>query len=305
VAGNIAFYRGDPATTRISSSVASITVTTKKQAGISARTTMVGGDDRWRLETDYRFQWTSQDTFGLGIETARAVGEVARFDFYRLYQSAYVQVTPALYVGGGLHLDNHTNVGPEDEAEASWPDSAYVQYSLAHGLPTDSQISAGPSVEVIWDTRDSFINSDRGWLARLNYRVLFDAFLGGDSHWDKVNLDVRTYRRLSKTGRHKLAVWAYADHAKGHFRGERLAFLELEYRAPLMRNGLLGWVAFLNATTMSNRDGGERLFDHAAPGGGAGLRLLLNKRSKTNLAFDVGFGERGNRGICLAVQEAL
>ena len=60
-----------------------------------------------------------------------------------------------------------------------------------------------------------------------------------------------------------------------------------------------------NATTVSNRSAGEQIFDRFAPGGGAGLRLLLNKRSKTNLAFDVGFGERGNRGIYLAIQEAF
>jgi hypothetical protein len=66
VAGNVGFFRGDPSTTRISSSVASVTVTTKKQAGISAHTTMFGRDDRWLLELDHRFQWTSQETFGLG-----------------------------------------------------------------------------------------------------------------------------------------------------------------------------------------------------------------------------------------------
>ena len=94
-------------------------------------------------------------------------------------------------------------------------------------------------------------------------------------------------------------------YAEGHFRGEKLAFLELEYRAPLLRNGLLGFVGFVNTTTISNRQGGEQLFDSFAWGGGGGLRLLLNKRSRTNLAFDVGFGEGGNRGVYLVIQEAF
>jgi hypothetical protein len=42
VAGNVGFFRGDPATTRISSSVASVTISTKKQAGINAHTMMFG-----------------------------------------------------------------------------------------------------------------------------------------------------------------------------------------------------------------------------------------------------------------------
>jgi len=330
-AGNVAFYRGDPATTHISSSVASATVTSKKQAGISARTTMFGRDDRWRAEVDYRFQWTSLDTSGLGIATAEAEPQLARFDFYRLYQSGYMRVRPNLFVGGGLHFDSHADVRAAEGEEAAWEGSPYVLYSTASGLPLDTQMSAGPSAEVIWDSRDSFINADHGSLARASYRVMFDGFLGGDTHWEKVTVDLRSYKRLSDDGRHKLAGWAYADmvvsgvapyfdlpstasdgygrsgrgYAEGHFRGEKLASFELEYRGPITKNGLLGWVAFANATTVSNSLEGERFFDHFAPGGGVGLRLLLNKRSKTNLAFDVGLGERRSRGVYLAIQEAF
>jgi outer membrane protein assembly factor BamA len=331
VAGNVAFFRGDPATTHISSSVVSATVTSKKQAGVNAHTTMYGSDDRWLFEGDYRFQWTSQETFGLGTTTSAPDGDVARFDFYRLYQSVYRRLRPNVFAGGGLYFDSHTDVRPEDAGEESWPQSPYYLYSTTNGLPLDTQISAGPSVEIMWDTRDSFINPGRGWLARAGYRMLIDGMLGGSSSWEKVNLDVRSYAPLSPDRRHKLAVWAYADlvvdgvapyfdlpttagdsygrsgrgYAEGHFRGEKLAFVELEYRGPLTRNELLGLVAFLNSTTISNHQAGERLFDNFAPGGGAGLRLLLNKRSKTNLAFDVGFGEKGNRGIYLTVQEAF
>jgi outer membrane protein assembly factor BamA len=206
-----------------------------------------------------------------------------------------------------------------------------VSYSQANGLPLTTQMSAGPGVEVIWDSRDNLINPSRGSTARVSYRAMFDGFLGGDTRWDKVNLDARAYRRVSPSRRDVLAAWVYADlvvdgvapyfdlpstgsdtygrssrgYAEGRFRGEKLAFVELEYRGTITRNGLLGWVAFANATTVSNRQAGESLFDHVAPGGGAGLRLLLNKRSKTNVAFDIGFGERGNRGIYLGVQEAF
>jgi hypothetical protein len=72
-----------------------------------------------------------------------------------------------------------------------------------------------------------------------------------------------------------------------------------------MENGLLGMVVFLNMTTVTNLETGERLFHSFAPGGGAGLRLLINKRSNTNLCFDVGFGKEGSRGVSLAVQEAF
>jgi outer membrane protein assembly factor BamA len=331
VAGNVGFFRGDPSTTRISSGIGSVTFTTKKQAGISAHTTTFGRDDRWLMDLDYRFQWTSQETFGLGTSTASSSGELVGFDFYRLYQSAYVRLRQNLYTGGGLHFDRHADVRPDEELEDAWQQSAYYRYSVEHGLPLDNQTSAGFSAEVTWDSRDSVINPSRGWLARASYRALIDGFLSGDSHWEKVNLDLRSYVPLTAERRHKLAIWAYADlvvdgvapyfdlpstggdsygrsgrgYAEGRFRGEKLAFVEFEYRAPLMRNELLGMVAFVNITTISNRQAGERIFDNFAAGAGGGLRVLLNKRSKTNLAFDVGFGERGSRGVYLVVQEAF
>ena len=64
-------------------------------------------------------------------------------------------------------------------------------------------------------------------------------------------------------------------------------------------------VAFLNTTTLTNSQSGERLFDRFASAGGAGLRLLINKRSNTNLCLDVGVGKHGSHGVYLAVQEAF
>jgi outer membrane protein assembly factor BamA len=242
-----------------------------------------------------------------------------------------------LYAGGGIYFDNHINIGPRDDddddadGDATWPESPFVTYSEAHGMPLDGQASVGPSVDVLWDTRDSFINAAHGWLAKASYRTSIDGFLGADSSWQRTNLDVRTYQPLSRNGRHTLAAWMFADlivggaapyfdlpgtgldtygrsargYGEGQFRGERLAYGELEYRGTLMKNGLVGVVAFVNATTLTDLAQDERLFDSFAVGGGAGLRLLINKRSNTNLCFDVGVGKNGSRGIYLAVQEAF
>ena len=54
VAGNVAFYRGDPATTHISSAVASLTFSTKGQTSLTDRFTMFASGDRWRLDGDHR-----------------------------------------------------------------------------------------------------------------------------------------------------------------------------------------------------------------------------------------------------------
>src|SRR4051812_3245466 len=210
-AGNVAFYRGDPSITHISSVVASVTVSTESQTAVTDRFTMFGRGDRWRLEGDQRFQWTSLQTYGLGTSADTRTGVTARFDFFRLHHTAYYRLRDGLFAGAGVYFDNHTNVGPAEGADAEWAESPYVTYSTAHHLPLESQRSAGSSADLLWDTRDSFINPDHGWFAKASYRTLFDGFLGGDSAWQKVNVDVRTYRNVSRSGRHRLAVWAFAD----------------------------------------------------------------------------------------------
>src|SRR5688572_16222522 len=332
-AGNVAFYRGDPATTSISSVVASVTFSSKGQTAITDRFTIFGNADRWRLDADHRFQWTSLETYALGTSADTRTGVLAKFDFFRLHHTAFYQLRPNLFAGAGLFYDTHNGIKPDDDddAEAGWPASPYVEYSERNGLPLDAQTSAGTSFDLVWDSRDGFITPTGGLLAKGSYRTLFDGFLGGDSSWQKLNLDARTYVPLTASGRHTLAFWMFGDlvvggvapyfdlpatgldtygrsargYSEGQFRGEKLAYGEIEYRATLTRNGLLGMVAFLNTTTVSNKAGDEKLFDSFATGGGAGLRLLINTRSRTNLCFDLAFGKQGSRGVYLAVQEAF
>jgi hypothetical protein len=184
LAGNIAFYRGDPAKTRISSMVASLTFSSKGQTSLTDRFTMFGRDDRYRLEADHRAQWTSLETGPLGTSANTEDSVLTNFDFFRLHHTGYYQLRRGLYAGAGFYFDNHINIGPpEDDADANaeWAESPFVQYSEAHGLPLDGQASVGPSVDLLWDTRDSFINAARGWLAKASYRMSFDGLLGADS----------------------------------------------------------------------------------------------------------------------------
>jgi outer membrane protein assembly factor BamA len=331
VAGNMARFLGDPKTTRISSSVMSLTFSSKKQTSLTVRFGVFSPGDRWSLDGDNRLQWTSQDTFGLGTITSPDDKINMKFDYIRVYNTAYRKVYRNLHAGVGFHYSARTGIGPGKDAESAWADSPFVTYSERHGFPLDSQTSAGTSVNARIDTRDNGINPNRGWLAGVSYRPFFKGFLGGDSTWQELYLDTRTYRRLDARGRHKLAFWLWGDivtggiapymdlpatgmdtygrsargYAEGRLRGERLLYGEVEYRATLTDNGFLGMVVFLNTTTLANSETGERLFDNFAPGAGAGLRVRLNKRSKTNLCFDFGVGRQGSRGIYLAVQEAF
>ena len=252
-AGNVAFYLGEPATTRISSLVMSGTFSTKKQTSLINRFTMFGAENRWRLDGDHRFQWTSLDTYGLGTSADTRAGIVAGFDFFRLHHIAYYRLGPGAVAVAGLYFDNHTDVGPREGEESAWTSSPYVEYSQAHGLPLDSQIAAGTSLDLVWDNRDSFIKAERGWLAKASYRTSFDGFLGGDSSWQnsistcaptctsratavqaRILGVCRSRRRrrgaffdLPSTGGDTYGRSA-RGYAEGQFRGERLAYGEID-----------------------------------------------------------------------------
>jgi len=330
-AGNVAFFRGDPSTTHISSAVASLTFSSKKQTSLNLKFGLFTRGDRWHIEGDNRFLWTSQDTYGLGADTTSVDRINMKYDYFRVYETAYYRLRPALFAGLGFHYSAHTDVKPGKDAEQGWDRSPYVIYSQQHGFPLDSQTSAGTSLNLLIDTRDSFINADHGWLADASYRTYFSDFLGGDSTWQELLFETRTYRKLTRDARHKLAFWLYGDfvvggaapymdlpatgmdtygrsgrgYVEGRFRGDRLLYGEIEYRVSLMRSGLVGMVCFLNTTTISDVQAGQKLFDNYATGGGFGFRLLFNKRSKTNLCLDFGWGKEGSHGVYLALQEAF
>ena len=330
-AGNVAFRKGPPDTTRISSVVASLTVTSKKQLLFNGKFDMSTANNDWLFQGDNRIYLTSQDTFGLGTSTVPEDAINTEYDFLRFYEAGYRRLYRSLYVGAGFLYNRHSSVKADEAFESAWSDSPYVSYSQARGFDLDSQNSAGTSVSVLFDSRDGTINPSRGVYAGVEYQTFFDGFLGGTSSWQQLNVEARTYLRLNPDARHRLAVWLsgnlvtggeapYFDlpatsmdtygrsgrgYIQGRFRGERMAYGELEYRWTVKRNGMLGIVAFLNTETLSSEDTGERLFDAFATGGGAGLRLMLNKHSQTNLAFDVGRGNDGKARIYFGVQEAF
>jgi hypothetical protein len=331
-AGNLAWYMGTPETTNISSLVASVIATSKGQVHVNAKLDASTEDNRWRLLGDNRLYWTSQKTFGLGTQTMEADAVDQKYEYFRFFETFYREVYDHTYLGAEFLYSNHTSVEPNsEEAAAAFPTSPYILYSQQYGFDPVTQISAGAGVHALLDTRDGPITPTRGLYGHLSYQAFFGGFLGGTSSWQQLGYDARTYLRLSQDARHLLAFWTmgtfvtggiapYLDlpatamdlygrsgrgYPQGRFRGNDLVYGEVEYRWTVTRNGFFGVVGFLNTETLSNKPGGEGLFDSFASAGGAGMRFMLNKRSRTNLCLDYGVGRQGSSGVYLSVQEAF
>ena len=331
LAGNVAFVSGDATDTHLSSVSGGLKFSQKGQTLSGLKLAVFLPDDRWFVQGDNRLSWTSQNTYGLGGATPAADAENLKYDALRINESLFRAVAPGLFVGAGLDINRHANVRASSGSEATFDQAAYATYSEQHGFDLSHQTSSGTTASVMLDTRDNAINAQRGVLASATYRTFFNGFLGGDATWQEAYVDVRTYRRLTSDGRRRLAFWMIGDfvtggtapyldlpatagdsygrsargYGEGRYRGDHLLYGEVEFRDTLTRNGLLGYVAFLNTTTIDGDASGQRLFDAFSPGVGGGLRVLLNKKSRTNLCVDYGWGTQGSHGLYLAIQEAF
>src|SRR5262249_34148799 len=127
------------------------------------------------------------------------------------------------YAGGGVLFDSHSDVRPATVSEDVWATSPFVTYSQQHSLPTSSQQSGGVSGNVLVDQRVGEIDPRRGWMAQAWYRASFLGFLGGDSNWQLVHLEFRSYIPLGDQpaeepssgrgvpARQWLAIWMFSD----------------------------------------------------------------------------------------------
>ena len=96
----------------------------KGQVLSNVRFDSFSNERRWFIESDNRFQGTSQNICGFGTSTPESAALNTDFGFVRLHEGLYHRVSKDLYVGGGFLFDSHTNVRPSDASNLAWSASA-------------------------------------------------------------------------------------------------------------------------------------------------------------------------------------
>ena len=311
---------GPPPETSPSTAGVTVSYTTKQQFNVVARANIFGPRNQFLLQGDWRYQDTSQPTFGLGPALPEDLEDNLEYQIIRLYQTLFRPVSGQLMAGFGYHYSNYFNI-VDPKAEEGLP-SPVVDYN--DGRIVTQMVSSGLSLNMVFDNRDSPIYPTRGYYALGTFRV-FPTWLGSDSEWQSFQTDFRTYNRM---GRGVFAVWAttwftfgtppYLElpaigwdtyqrsgrgYPQGRVRGENQLYLEGEYRVSLSPDGFWGAAAFVNL--LSTSDPTTRSFEKVNPGVGLGLRIKLNKRSTTNLTLDYAIGAEGANGLFLGTGEAF
>ena len=269
-----------------------------------------------------------------GIETAEEPqAQPMRFNYIRFYENIYKKISKNFYAGIGINIDYHYNI-QDEKMSLTLPSillTAHYLYNKSNGFSTTKYSTNGMSLNFMYDSRDNSINAYKGIFAQLSFRTNTE-WMGSSKASNTLFYDYRTYIQPNATKpKNILALWSWAQFLtggslpylalpsitwdmynrsgrgsiQGRFRGENMFYAEAEYRFPITSNGLWGGVAFVNTTTASNNAAGQKIFDAMAPGYGAGLRLKMSKKTRTNIGMDIGFGRYHAGGVYFNLQEAF
>ena len=321
VSTNAVFYRrdqkkedsGNSSTIRLS-----VSYSQKNQIIVPLKSTLFFNKSRTILISDWRYLKYPTYTYGLGMYTGPQDSTLLNYQYLKLQSSVLFQVHPHLYIGGGYILDYFWNI---EQVYQQQTKSDFQKYGSG---PTS--LSSGITFNVRFDTRDNPVNAYSGIYTNITLAPRFK-FLGSNTSWTSLILDFRTYFRFPGRSSNILALWSYnwfslsgkppylmlpttgwdfstgRGYIQGRFRSTNMLDTEAEYRVQLTRNGLVGMVAFINFQSFSNIDTWQ--FPAIAPGGGLGLRLKLNKYSRTNVDIDYGWGRQGSHGFFVNLAEVF
>ncbi len=206
---------GSRENTQLSSALLSISVTTKDQLLICARSNIYLPGNDWYIPGDVRLLFFAQPTYGLGIyglnstkdfnidgtNLSRSILEQPmRFNYIRFYETALKEIFPYWYAGIGINIDDHFQIDDQSlklDTPNRFITSNYF-YSTKYGFNPTHYSTNGLSLQVTHDSRDNPINAYKGMYASLSFRVNEKIF-GGSQSSTILYAEWRNYISLQKS----------------------------------------------------------------------------------------------------------
>jgi outer membrane protein assembly factor BamA len=324
-------FKGKQEEDKYSSFNLGATYTTNKQLLVNVKNTLLLNHNKIYLNGDWRYYIFSQDNYGLGSDilspasldpnfSLNALAQPMDYDYLKFHQTVSLRIKGDFYIGGGIHLDGYTNISDKQLDIPNNILTEHYKYSQKYGFSTNEYYINGMSLNFVFDSRDNQVNANHGWYGNINYRVN-PAFGENQASSSVLFTEFKYYIPLSKKNvQHVLAFWTYGQflthgdlpylnlpaigwdktsrsgrgYVQGLIRGQDLAYLETEYRFPISCNQLISGAVFANFTTASDLDRNVKLFDAVQPAVGIGLRILIDKSTRTNLILNQAWGRRSN-----------
>jgi outer membrane protein assembly factor BamA len=323
ISGNAAFFISahNHETENISTVISSIAYTSKNQIIFPVASSIWTKNNEYNILTDWRYLKYPSETYGLGGHTKQDSSYNIEYSYIKFHQSILKKIGNDLYAGIGYDLDYFWNIRELDAPVDRETD--FQQYGISK-----TEKASGLSFNVKYDSRRNPINPQKGVYANILFQPKF-TFMGSDANWQSLLLEFRTYIKFPYESRNILAFWSYnwftlagkppylllpstgwdefsntgRGYIQGRFRSLNMIDQEAEYRFTISRNGLFGGVVFADAESFSDLETGK--YEVISPGAGLGIRIMLNKFSKTNIALDYAWGTQGSSGFFVNLGEVF
>jgi outer membrane protein assembly factor BamA len=315
---------------RLSTVSSNASYSTKRLMNLNVKSNLFAFGNRLFLNGDWRYFVVSETTYGLG-SSINTQGQSLRYGLSRIHETASFKLASNLFAGVGIHFDHQFHIDDKTVDTGDTATSYQYQYSIRHGFNPEEYTTSGYSLNLLFDNRDNPINAYKGYYINVNYRINETSF--GSARKSTILLtEYRSYFSLDGgKRRHILALWLYGNYLTsgnlpylmlpaigydqrqksgrgypfGRFRGESLLYGETEYRFPISsRTGILGGVVFSNLTSTSGKEEKIKLLNYVQPAYGAGLRIMVDKMSRTRLQLDAAIGNR-KLGLYFGIRETF
>jgi outer membrane protein assembly factor BamA len=334
-------FKGKQESDKYSIANLGITYTTKKQWLVNVKNSILLNNNKIFLSGDYRLYIFSQPNYGLGTDiiphhskennfSIDSIAQPMDYDYFKFHQTVSFEVYKNFYLGGGINLDWYASIKDKVLDVENGKYTYHYNYSQKHGFNDLEYFLSGMSLNLVYDSRDNQVNSTRGWFANINYR--FNPVLFNNQEYS--NVLFAEYRHFiplsSKNERYILALWAYGQfitrgkvpylnlpaigwdqrsrsgegYTQGLFRGNGLVYFSTEFRFPITCDQMISGTVFTNFVTASNVDNNVSLFKSIQPAAGLGLRILIDKKTRTNLIVDYAWGNN-SKGFYLNAGETF
>jgi hypothetical protein len=323
ISGNAAFYIGshNHESENISTVISSFAYTSKSQIIFPIASSLWTKGNKYNILSDWRYLKYPSVTYGLGGFTQLDSGYNLDYSYVKLHQAILRKISTDLYAGIGYDFDYFWNIQEVNPPADQQTD--FEKYGISK-----TEKASGISLDVKYDSRRNPLNPQKGIYANILFEPKF-TFMGSDANWQSLLLEFRTYIPFPAKSQNILAFWSYnwftvggtppylllpstawdefsntgRGYIQGRFRSPNMIDQEVEYRFVVSRNGLFGGVVFANAETFSQLMTGK--YEVISPGAGLGIRIKLNKFSRTNIALDYAWGTQGSKGFFVNLGEVF
>lgn len=324
---------GEKANTSLSSFGLEALFTSKGIITVQVRHNIFTSGNRYYLQGNWQLSKFLITDYNIGTGNKDYLNNtdsafLIRFNYVRLTEKVYRKIGRDLYAGAGASINFRYNI--DDEKLDTLGSTPHHRYSSRNGFDPKRYSLNALLLAISYNTREHPLRSYRGTYADFNL-AFGQEWLGSTKNAILLIYDLRKYISLSnKNPEHVLAFWHIASYKLsgtvpylalqatgydtynrsgrgytiGRFKGPSYAYLESEYRFPITRNKLISGVAFINVQTASD-DLGKKLFQYWDPAAGGGLRILLQKQSRSTICIDYAKGKYGSSGFFFGLNEVF